>query len=302
MPAHIQHPDPYFAFFEEILMTTQTIAATAARHYSSPAQQTTPDVKTWITRGANFVVAVTQAGAGAVLSRDDNPDEYMLYLVDTAGVIEAGKETIEAKADSLTIVPPGASRVTLSGAGQLVRVFSIKADDLAGAASNAAAYAAGAPDVAPLQLWPDPVGGFKLRNYRLGDYIKADSNMRIFRSTNLMINIMTSRSVARDVHKLSPHSHADFEQGSLALAGDWVHHMRYPWTADMTTWKEDEHIEMSSPSLLVIPPKVIHTSRNVNDGGASLVDIFAPPRMDFSIKPGMVCNAGDYPMPAKAGD
>ncbi len=281
-------------------MSTQTVAPTEARHYASAAQQAAPDAKTWITRGANFVVAVSQASAGSVFSRDNNADEYMVYLVDADGVIEAGKDTMAVKADSLTIVPPGASRVTLSGAGQLVRVFSVKADDLASAASNAASYAAGAPDVAPLQPWPDPVGGFKLRNYQLGDYVKADSNMRIFRSTNLMINIMTSRSSPRDIRKLSPHSHTDFEQGSLALAGDWVHHMRYPWSADMTTWKNDEHIEMGSPSLLVIPPKVIHTSRNVNDGGSALVDVFAPPRMDFSAKPGMVCNADDYPMPEAA--
>lgn len=278
-------------------MSNQTIMATQARHYASAAQQVAPGASTWLTRGANFVVAVTQASAGTELARDNNPDEYMVYLVDTAAVIEAGKERIEASADSLTIVPPGASRVTLSGAGQLVRVFSTKASDLASAAGNAGLYAAGAPEVAPLQAWPDPVGGFKLRNYLVSEHTKPDSNMRIFRSSNLMINIMTARQVARDVRKLSPHSHTDFEQGSLAISGDWVHHMRYPWTQDMTTWKEDEHIEMGSPSLLVIPPKVIHTSRNVNDGGSALIDIFAPPRMDFSSKPGMVCNAAEYPMP-----
>ncbi|UUZ64344.1 hypothetical protein LP417_04225 [Polaromonas sp. P1-6] len=158
-------------------------------------------------------------------------------------------------------------------------------------------YANGAPEVAPLLPWPDPPQGFKLRNYVLADHTRPDTNMRIFRSTNLMLNIMTPRTVARDVRKLSPHSHADFEQGSLAVKGDWVHHMRYPWTADMLDWKNDEHIEMGSPSLLVVPPKVIHTSRNANDGGAWLVDIFAPPRMDFSSKPGMVCNADEYPMP-----
>lgn len=278
-------------------MSNQTVMATQARHYASAAQQVAPGASTWLTRGANFVVAVTQASAGTELARDNNPDEYMVYLVDTAAVIEAGKERIEASADSLTIVPPGASRVTLSGAGQVVRVFSTKASDLASAAGNAGLYAAGAPEVAPLQAWPDPVGGFKLRNYLVSEHTKPDSNMRIFRSSNLMINIMTARKVARDVHKLSPHSHTDFEQGSLAVSGDWVHHMRYPWTQDMTTWKEDEHLEMGSPSLLVIPPKVIHTSRNVNDGGSALIDIFAPPRMDFSSKPGMVCNAAEYPMP-----
>ena len=276
----------------------QTTMTTQARHYASAAQQVSSDSSTWLTRGANFVVAVTQAQAASVLSRENHPDEYMVYLVDAPAVIEAGGKRVEAKADSLTIVPPGASRITLSASGQVVRVFSTHAADLVDASSNAALYATGAPDVAPLQAWPDPVGGFGLRNYSLSEHTKADSNMRIFRSCNLMINIMTPRLVARDVHKLSPHSHADFEQGSLALAGNWVHHMRYPWTPDMTTWKEDEHIEMGSPSLLVIPPKVVHTSRNVNDGGSALVDVFAPPRMDFSLKPGMVCNAADYPMPA----
>jgi hypothetical protein len=73
--------------------------------------------------------------------------------------------------------------------------------------------------------------------------------------------------------------------------------MRYPWTADMTSWRDDEHIEVGSPSLTVIPPKVIHTSRNTNADGAWLLDIFAPPRMDFSSKPGKVANENDYPLP-----
>ena len=272
---------------------------TSARHYAAAAQQVAPGVHSWITRGANFVVVVSQVEAGASLVRDANPDESMLYLFDLDATVEAGGERVSAKADSVTIVPPGASRITAHGKGQLARVFSIRAADLAALASNAEVYAQGAPEVAPLVPWPDPVGGFKLRNYQVSAYTRPDSTMRIFRSTNLMLNVLTPRMVPRDVKKLSPHSHADFEQGSLALKGEWVHHMRYPWTPDMTTWREDEHIEMSSPSLLVVPPKVIHTSRNTNAGGAVLLDIFAPPRMDFSIKPGNVANAVEYPMPER---
>jgi hypothetical protein len=46
----------------------------------------------------------------------------------------------------------------------------------------------------------------------------------------------------------------------------------------------------------VSPPNVVHTSRNIG-GPGWLIDVFAPPRVDFSTKPGLVCNADEYPMP-----
>ena len=270
--------------------------ATYARHYQTPPHKDEAR-GTWLTRGANFVVAVTRAAAGDTLSRADTPDESIVFLPDTGATIEAGAERIEAGTETVTIVPPGASKITAKGAGQIVRVFSTRNADLAAAAGNAAAYAAGAPGVAPLTPWPDPPGGFRLRSYRVADFDKPDTQMRIFRCTNLMINVLKKRPVARDITKLSPHSHTDFEQASLALEGTYVHHMRWPWTPDMTTWKDDTAAEMASPSVLVIPPKVIHTSRNVG-GPGFLVDIFSPPRLDFSAKPGLVCNADEYPLPA----
>lgn len=279
-------------------MSAQIRSASAGRAYEAPPQLTETGSQTWITRGANFVVAVSAVEPGAVLSRADNPDEYMVLLGGVSATITAGMETIDAAPESLTIVPPGPSEVVAKGKGHLVRVLSNRAADLLAKAENAATYADGAAEVAPLVPWPDPVGGFKLRNYKPFDYDKPDTNMRLFRCTNLMINVLTKRTSPRDVKKLSPHSHDDFEQASLLLEGDYIHHLRYPWVPDMSLWRPDEHLEIGSPSVTVIPPKVVHTSRNIGDKRSWLIDIFSPPRVDFSRKPGLVLNADEYPMPA----
>jgi mannose-6-phosphate isomerase-like protein (cupin superfamily) len=268
-----------------------------SRAYETAPQLTGTGSRTWITRGANFVVAISAVEPGAVLSRDDNPDEYMVLLGSVAATIKAGGDVTEAAPESLTIVPPGPSEVVAKGAGYLVRVLSNRAGDLAAKAENAATYADGAAEVAPLTPWPDPAGGYRLRSYQPFDYDRPDTNMRIFRSTNLMINVMTRRTSPRDTAKLSPHSHDDFEQASLLLEGDYIHHLRYPWVPDMAAWRPDEHLEIGSPSVTVIPTKVVHTSRNIGDGTSWLIDVFAPPRLDFSRKAGMVLNADNYPMP-----
>lgn len=280
-------------------MSAQIRPASFGRAYDAPPQLVETGSQTWITRGANFLVAVSAVAPGAMLSRAGNPDEYMVLLGGVAATIRAGAETIEAAPESLTIVPPGPSEVVAKGVGYVVRVLSNRATDLLAKAENAATYADGAAEVAPLVDWPQPPGGFKLRNYKPFEYDKPDTNMRLFRCTNLMINVLTKRTAPRDVTKLSPHSHDDFEQASLLLEGDYIHHLRYPWVPDMSQWRADEHVEIGSPSVTVIPPKVVHTSRNIGDKRSWLIDIFSPPRADFSRKPGLVLNADEYPMPAE---
>lgn len=282
--------------------STPARPALVAKYYEEAPAQVDPDgSRHWATRGANFIVVVTQAAAGCVLERADNPDEYMLLLPENVGAkLEAGGATVETPGDSLSIFPPGASRITVTTPGYVYRVFSAKATDLLALVSNPDDYV-NREDVAPLVPWPDPVGGFKLRHYPLANYVRQDNSMRLFRSTNLMINIFLPQTKPRDPKKMTPHSHADFEQGSLSLSGSYIHHLRYPWTADLNTWREDDHALVFSPSLCLMTTKVVHTSQAVGTERTRLVDIFCPPRVDFSQKPGLVNNADEYPMPAATG-
>lgn len=258
--------------------------------------------KTWITRGGNFVVAVSQVETGGTLIRENNADEYMVIIPPNGpkATITAGSEVVEAGPDSLTIVPPGPSTITAQGSGIIARIISKHAGDLIAKAVNAATYADGAPELAPLVAWPDPVGGFKLRHYPLAQYAKPDGDRiqpRLFRSTNMMVNLFVHYKTRRDTTALSPHWHDDFEQASLTLDGTWIHHMRWPWNASLAEWKPDSHDQMSTPSVIIIPATVVHTSRDIGEGESSLYDIFCPPRIDFASKPGFVINEAEYPLP-----
>lgn len=281
-------------------MTQPIPPASVCEPAHGPAQITAADgCTTWLTRGRTFVVAITRAVAGGELARADNADEYMLFVpAGLRATVHALGDTVavDGDGDALVIVPPGASRVALHGAGWVARIFSHRAVDLAAAAGNAATQPVAEPDAPP----PPPPGGFRLRHYPLARHVKPDSPARPFRSTNLMVNAFVPRDFRRDVRKMTPHAHDDFDQASLALQGGFVHHIRYPWGPDMTRWRDDEHHAVGSPSVIVIPAQAVHTSQDVGSGWVQLVDIFSPPRPDFVEKPGWVCNEADYPLAAEA--
>ncbi len=266
--------------------------------------------KTWITRGGNFAVCYSEVQAGTVLERADNAEEYMVILPPGGAtvVFEAGGERIEAGDDSLTIVPPGHSRITATTGGVIARIFSAASEEIMALASNAAVYSDGAPELAPADLWPEPFDGYRLRHYPLARYAQPDGpriQPRAFRSTNMLVNLFVHYNTRRGTTGLSPHWHDDFEQGSLCLDGDWVHHMRYNWGADASQWWPDEHEAVATPSVTIIPARAIHTSQDVGEDGpeSSLYDIFCPPRLDFALKRGFCLNEEEYPLPegAEAG-
>lgn len=275
-------------------------SATYARFHETAPQIEEKLHCTWVARGQNFIIAYSQAQPGAIFERNDQIDEYVLLLPEAQSsvTVEAGGETQGIDGFTITMIPPGDSRICVAAGGPVIRLFSARSADLAALASNAATYAGAHPQVPPFAAWPDPVGGFKLRSYSLDVPDEPGRFGKIFRCTTLMVNIFPPQMGPRDPAKLSPHHHDDFEQGSLAIGGRYVHHLRWPWTADLADWRDDAHEACGSPSICVIPPRVIHTSAAVDPGVNLLVDIFAPPRTDFSAMAGWVLNAADYPLPA----
>jgi hypothetical protein len=266
------------------------------RFYSDPPAESTGDQRNWYTRGQNFVVCYSDVETGAVFERTDQPDEYVLLLHDRemSATVEANGETITVPGYAITFIPPGQSRITCHGNGRIVRLITTQSPDIAAKAQNAAAYAAPHPQVPRFTPWPKPSGGWKIRSYSLDVPDEAGRFGKIFRCSTFMVNVFPEQG-PRDVTKLSPHHHDDFEQCSLALKGWYMHHLRWPWTANQHDWRDDEHERCASPSVCVIPPVVIHTSAPSDAGGNVLVDIFSPPREDFSDMPGWVLNADDYP-------
>jgi len=274
-------------------------AAEYVKFYEIEPQESGARDKTWYARGQNFIVALSEAEPGATLVRQGQPDEYVILLehADTAIEVSSGGETVSVPGYSIVMVPPGDSKVTVPNGGRIVRLFTARAEDLTAKCANAVSYSKPHPHIPPLEAWPDPVDGTRIRHYSL-DVPKQEGRFgKIFRCTTFMVNFFEPVTGPRDTTLLSPHHHDDFEQCSLALEGSYMHHIRWPWTKDMSTWREDEHELCGAPSVCVIPPPSIHTSRWLDEGSNQLVDIFSPPRVDFSKQDGWVLNADDYPMP-----
>src|SRR6186713_2259464 len=101
-------------------------ASTYARFYEEAPREQDSTQRTWFVRGQNFIVAYTEVRDGAVLERAAQPDEYVL-LMPEAGVsaeIDAGGESAAVAGYSVTMIPPGRSRIAIAGTGTVIRLFS----------------------------------------------------------------------------------------------------------------------------------------------------------------------------------
>lgn len=268
-------------------------------HEASPVQRHPHGSTTWWTRSQAAVVGYTHAIAGDTWTCAAT-GEHVLLVLDGAQVsIAVADDTVSVDEPGVVIVPPGKSTFSMQHAGTVVHLFAADtAPDLAAACADAHEYAEPDRNVATFAPWPDPPDGHRLRVHPLAAHPLEEGRLgRIFRCSTVMVNVLPEDDAPRDPTKLSPHHHDDFEQISLQVHGDYVHHMRTPWTPDSTAWRDDEHRHCTSPAIVVIPPGLTHTSQAVGDMRHWLIDVFVPPRADFSARPGWVLNADEYPLP-----
>jgi hypothetical protein len=269
------------------------------RFSDEPAHEAAGLASSWYIRGQNFVLCYSEVKPGAGLERKAQVDEYVVVLPDAGASVRvaAGGDSQDVAGPAVIMVPPGPGSVQALTAGRIIRLVTSKAADLVEKCPNAASYAVRRANIPEFAPWPEPIGGYRIRAYSLDVPKEPGRFGRIFRCTTFMVNYLDPQVGPRDVTKLSPHHHDDFEQCSLAVAGAFMHHLRWPWTVNMQVWRDDEHQHFATPSALVIPPPCIHTTRGLESGVNQLVDIFSPPRIDFSLQKGWVLNADDYPMP-----
>jgi mannose-6-phosphate isomerase-like protein (cupin superfamily) len=270
--------------------------ASIGRYYEDAPQFAGAGIRSWITRGANFAIVCSIGEAGVSLSGVAK-DEQFVYALQGGVVVACGAENATLAPEDLAILPPGEWTILFDRPGMVVQLVTAE-EDLAKKARNEVRYADGAPEVTQAVPWPEPVGGHRLRRYSTLEAYARGGLVHAFRTRKLMMVPYPRFLEPRDETQLTPHAHAGFEQGSIGLEGEWVHHLRVPWTPNRQHWRPDQHLQVGSPSALVIPAGVIHTSQGIAGEGMRLIDVFSPPRMDFSER-GWVDNAADYPMPGK---
>lgn len=267
--------------------------------YEEQPQEEDTDFRTWHVRAQNFVLSYSEVH-GTMFFEGADTEEQVVLLIDreiqTHVAVDGDLSAFHGSA--MLVLPPGKCRVECSGRGRLVRLVRANATAPTARCINAQAYVQRHANVAEFHSWPEPVKGYQCRAYDLSVPPLENPAFRLFRCTTFMVNYMDPVTGPRDLHKLSPHVHDDFEQCSLVLSGEYVHHIRWPWGTDRSEWRADEHEVCRAPSVAIIPAGSIHTSEAVSSGLNHLIDIFSPPRLDFSAMQGWVFNADDYPAPS----
>lgn len=248
-------------------------------------------------RGQNFTVHRFAHASGPAQCITSS-DEILFIFPDAAGELVTAGASHQIPPRALVIAAPGTVEVRLHHPGRAYALTTAASVPLPELAVNAARYQRPDQRVKPLNhapaLGPAALQREQVRVYPIEQipFPAGNPRLKLLRTATMSIN-WVDYDGPRDRTKLSPHAHADFEQGSLAIEGNFIHHIRTPWASDANQWQADQHIEAAADSVLIIPPELIHTTEGVGQGRHILIDIFAPAREDFIAK-GWVHNADEY--------
>jgi len=241
----------------------------------------------------NALVAWSEVSAVGASLKQDTAGESVVVLPEIAAVLRAGDASAEAPARSICILPAGATSVEAKAPGRVIRFFAPVPEALARLAVNGEDYREPRAGVLPIDAPLTYSGAPGIRVYPI-DQFKAAAGRRPPSFQTATMNVMwIEREGPTDRTKLDPHSHDDFEEGALVVAGEYVEHLRTPWAADASAWREDEHVTCKPGTLIIVPPTVVHTTETLGAGRHLMLNLFAPARSDH-IKSGMVLNAKDY--------
>jgi hypothetical protein len=243
---------------------------------------------------ANFTLEwLVRPGEAYSLESDQ---ETLVLFSKAGGTIQHDAGVTPVPPMTIAIIPPGRCRITAEAAGAAMIVATGRADldreraINAGETRDQRIAPLGRPFVRSL-----PLTGPILLPIESIPVPEGNPRIRFLQTATISINIVLYDG-PRGKAALSPHSHDDIEQGTLAIDGDYVHHLRTPWGPNGHAWLDDVHLDAGPGSIVLIPPGLIHTTEGVHAGSHLLLDIFAPPRRDF-IGRGWVFNARDYAPP-----
>ena len=262
---------------------------------TEPSLSTAAGSRIWYVRTASFLVAYYELVAGDTVQLLDGSADRLLVVphADELLAVRPSAGSVLAVGEPTVHVISGACQVDSRTAVTMIEAASYADLHTVPSAVNDAAYADPMPGVGDPRVRRVPGLRRGVKTYPMSAYEPSPDRFgRMFVASNVMVNLLETEAGPRDVDKLSPHSHADFEQCSITTRGRYVHHWRTPWTADLPTWREDQHPHCDSPSIAIIPPQIEHTANSVSAGPNQMIDFFAPPRDDF-IDKGWILNADD---------
>jgi len=250
-------------------------------------------IRSWYVRLQNALAAWSEISAAPKTIYQEAAAEILVVLPDTGALLHAGQKRREAPARSICIVPRGQTVIELKESGRVIRFFSPIPDALGSLAINGEDYAVPHGDVRPLEWMPMRHDADEIRIFPI-DRLMAERPNRPPTIQSETMNVMwIERTGPHDRSQLAPHAHEGFEEGALVVEGEYVQHLRTPWTEDARRWRDDEHRLCGRGTFTIVPPAVVHTTEAIGSGRHMMLNIFAPARSDH-IDNGLVVNRSEY--------